>query len=272
MYIECMEGEGFLKKENLWYESNTSNIYKEDDLLYKIYTKEEPFRRQVLDILIANTSLRDIGVLPMQKIRTNLGNYGMVMQYIPKSITLRKYLESHQFSMDELMKLFIILSDNLKKIHAEDIHFSDLHHNNILISQNNIPLYIDFDDAVVKNYSSNHICCMVHSLHEVKSKGTAYKQELIRYGNLDMESLFVMFFNYILNAHIEYKNEKEFQIMVEGLSFYFPDELLIAVSALKNNSLDVIPYPYYIGDFLKNKNIRQSCKVLRRNVNGYNHF
>ena len=156
MYLELEEGKDILSHDKLWYSGETSKIYKNENLLYKIYLKNEPNRRAVLDKLISTTTIRDIGILPIQKIRTDLGKYGAVTRFMPKTLTFYQYSKK-DYDIDEIINIFIMLSDSLKRINKENIKFSDLHHNNILIDRDNKPWYIDFDDAVVDDYSSNHI-------------------------------------------------------------------------------------------------------------------
>lgn len=271
MYLECEEGNGVLRKENIFYDGNTSTIYKNDNLLYKIYKKREPYKRSVLDILIANETLRTYGVLPNRKIRTNLNNYGMVMKYIPNTITFREYLKNYNILLDEMIDVMITLSDNLKIINSENIHFSDLHHNNILITKEKIPLYIDFDDAVVKEYGSTHISAIAYNIHEVANKSSQYEDDLIKYGNLDQESLFIMFFNYLLGISLEKKNKLEFYGIIKKLGDYFPTNFVEAIYSLKTTEI-IKPYKYYLGDFLKEDKVKIGCKILRRSINEYNSF
>lgn len=135
MYLICEEGKGPLSEENLWYDGGTAKLYLQDQLLYKIYEKPEPHRRAVLDILIQNHTLRDVGVLPKKKIKTTSEKYGLVMNYIDGSVTFRQYLKNKRVPLERMISILIILSDNLKRINQEGIHFSDLHHNNILIKR-----------------------------------------------------------------------------------------------------------------------------------------
>lgn len=272
MYYSLEEGIGILNKNNLWYEGDTSTIFKDGNLLYKIYKKKEPFKRHVLDILIANENLRDIGVLPISKLITNKNQLGMIMRYIPHSVTFRKYLQYYDVTVDNFIDILITLSDNLKKINAENIHFSDLHHNNILIQENGMPLYIDFDDAVVRNYNSTHICCIAHTLHDVSNKSYQYEGDLIKYGNLDQECLFIMLLDYLLGTYVERKNLIDFKAMVTKLSNYFENDFLIAIDSLKSEGTNIIPYQYYVGDFLKDSKTREKCKSLRRNSYEYHRF
>ena len=55
-----IEGQDILSVNNRWYDGDTSTIYKQDDLLFKVYKKKEPYKRYILDILIANESLKEL--------------------------------------------------------------------------------------------------------------------------------------------------------------------------------------------------------------------
>ena len=273
MYYKCEEGKGALHDGNLWFHSETSNIYKINDFLFKIYLKSEPHKRKILDKLIEIDDIRDIAGLPIRKIKTSDGRYGMIMQYISNTITLQQFLEQQKNNLDTVLDIIITLSDNLKRINAEDIYFSDLHSNNILVNQKTyLPFYIDLDDATVKGYSSTHISTISHSLHEVESKGYEYEAKLIKYGNLDRESLFVILFNYLLGTQIENLSETDFAIFINSIKPYFPSDFITAIDSLKQTGLEVSPFQYYIGDYLKDKSIKQKCKELRGNLYGYNRF
>ena len=176
MYEVLKRSEGPLLEENLFYEGDTSIIYKVNNLLYKIYLKKEAHKKSILDYLIENyDELKGIAVPPKCKLKLE-DNYGMKMNYI-ESIDFLSYLRQG-ISADEMVRIIKILSTNLKKINKLDIHFPDLHHHNIIIDKNGYPLYIDLDDASVKNYASAHICIMGRTLHRVDDKGYDYEGEL----------------------------------------------------------------------------------------------
>lgn len=263
MYLICEEGKEPLSKKNLWYDGGTAKLYLQDKLLYKIYEKEEPHRREILDILIQNDTLREIGVLPKKKIKTTSGKYGMIMNYINESMTLREFLKDREVSLDDLMSILIILSDNLKLINKEGIHFSDLHHNNILIKKDGYPLFIDFDDAVVDPYNSHHICRISYELHDVKEKGFEYEGVLIQKGNLDRECLFIIFLNYLMNDYVERYSYKKYKDMMNILMEYLPGDFIDAIRQLKTKGMEIIPFPYFIGDFLKDSGVRKKCNILK---------
>lgn len=271
MYLELTDGKGILNRENIWYEGDTSIIYKQGNLLYKIYLKREPHKREILDILVRNESLRKIGALPIQKIKVNTGNYGMVMRYIPNTKTYLKFSKTN-FDIDNFLNLFITLSKNLKKIHEENIKFSDLHHNNILINDNFEPYFIDFDDAIVENYTSQHICCMCRFLHELEDKSHDFISHVIKDMNLDREALFIMFVDTLFNVEIEKMNEYEYYKFLDFISSSFPEHFINILESLKKNALLDIPYEYYLGDYLISEDIKKGCKVLRRNQYEYNSF
>lgn len=143
MYIELESTSEIFQFDNLWYMGNSSVIYKEDDLLYKI-----------LDILISNNSLCDIGVLPIDKIIIDGEFYGMIMKYIPNTKTFLSYSKGN-IKIDDLIELFIVLSNNLRIIHNNNIKIPDFHHNNILLTEDLRP-YIDsyqdsYTDAFVED-------------------------------------------------------------------------------------------------------------------------
>ncbi len=261
-----------LNSKNLYYSGDTSRIYLYNNYLYKIYIKNEPFKRHVLDILINNETLRGVGVLPVKRIVTSEKQYGMVMRFIPDAITFRQYLKNNDVSVESMLKIMITLSDNLKLINKENIHFSDLHHNNILIDTNNKPIYIDFDDAVVGKYNSTHISAISYNLHDVKDKSYEYEGELIQYGNLDQECLFIMLFNYLLDIYLEKQSYEDFNLIVKWLRQYFPDDFIKAIKQLKLVTNEVNPYQYYVGDFIKDPAIQKQCKKLRGDINAYHHF
>ena len=138
-----------------------------------------------------------------------------------------------------------------------------MHHNNILLRPNGNPLIIDFDDAVVDKYTSIHSSYMAYCIHDIKSKGNLYKEEIIKNGNLDRENLFIILLDFLLNEKIEKKNIYEYYQMLDMLRTYFPDDFVNAISKLKTEGLEVIPYEYYIGDFLKGEEIKEGCVKVK---------
>ena len=266
MYLICEEGKGPLAEKNLWYDGETAKLYLQGQLLYKIYEKPEPHRRAVLDILIQNHTLRDVGVLPKRKIKTTSGKYGLVMNYIEESVTFRQYLKNEQVPLEKMISILTILSDNLKRINQEGIHFSDLHHNNILIKKDCYPLFIDFDDAVVEPYSSHHICRIAHELHEVKKKGFDYEGNLIRWGDLDRECLFIMLLDYLVNDYVERYSYSKFDTLAKVFATAFPEDFIKAVRQLKTKGKEILPFPYFVGDFLRKPGVIKGCDRIRRRV------
>ena len=253
-----------LTKENIFYEGDTSRIYKVDDLIYKIYYKKEPFKRHILDYLIEHyDDLKDISTPPMNKLKVD-DNYGMKMRYVD-SIDFLSYLEKN-ISPEEMVRILKILSNNLKKINALSIHFSDLHHHNILIRKDGYPLFTDLDDASVKDYGSTHICVMAHLLHNVGEKNFQYEDDLIRYGNLDQECLTLMLLNYMMNRAMERLSYDEFNKELDIISKYFNNDFMKVITSIKDKDDNTIitPYNYYIGDYIDDKVIEGISKVKRR--------
>ncbi len=262
MYEELEISKYPLIERNIFYRGDTSIIYKTGNILYKIYLKKEPHKRDILDYLINKYDLiSNIAVLPIKKLMVN-DNFGMKMNYI-ESIDFLSYIKSDNFSIDEMIRILKILSDNLKKINKEHIHFSDLHHHNIIIDINNYPLYIDLDDACCDKFGSSHICVMSYRLHELQNKDYIYEDDLIRYGNLDCECLFLMLLDYIFNESIEKYDYVSFQRKISDLSTYIDGEFINLASKLKRDDKE-ISYPYYVGDYLDEKTIRKIKQFKNR--------
>lgn len=257
-----------LIKENCFYIGDTSEIYRVDDILYKVYLKKEPFKRHILDYLIEHyDELRPYSIPPLGKLKID-DKYGMKMRYVD-SIDFLTYLRTEKVTPAEMARIIKILSDNLKPINDLDIHFSDLHHHNILLRQKDLyPLYIDLDDAVVKDYGSTHICVMSHRLHNVEKKSYEYEDDLIRYGNLDQECLTLMLLNYIMNKPMERLSYDDFHREIEKISPYFSQKLIQAMIDLKDKDASTIitPYKHYIGDYIETDCFVESMQKVKRRV------
>lgn len=265
MYEVLKRNEGPLLKENLFYEGDTSVIYKVNNLLYKIYLKKEAHKRSILDYLIENyDELKGIAVPPKCKLKLE-DNYGMKMNYI-ESTDFLSYLRQG-ISPDEMVRIIKILSTNLKKINKLDIHFPDLHHHNIIIDKNGYPLYIDLDDASVKQYASAHICVMGRTLHRVDDKGYDYEGELIASGDLDKECLVLMLLNYMSDCQMENKDYDSYCRYLERIKKYFDKDFIDLLYMLRENekSLEVNKFPYYIGDYV-HEDFPQVLTKMRKEV------
>ena len=268
MYEILKKNESPLTKENIFYEGDTSEIYRVGEFLYKVYLKKEPHKREILDYLIEKYDLlRPYSIPPINKLKIE-EKYGMKMRYV-ESTDFLSYLRAG-VEPDEMVRIIRTLSDNLKPINELSIHFSDLHHHNILILKDGYPLYIDLDDASIKEYGSTHICVMAHRLHKVENKSYQYEDDLIRYGNLDQECLVLMLLNYMFDSSLELLTYSEFNRKLEKISPYFENEFMTAISKIKDSDDNIIvnPYPYYIGDYMSGENFIESVqKVKRRCVN-----
>lgn len=268
MYEILTKGEHPLVEKLSFYKGDTSEIYKVDDLLYKIYLKREPFKRHILDYLIHHhDELKPFSTPPIRKLKID-DMYGMKMRYVD-SVDFLTYLRSKDVPPKEMVRILRILSDNLKEINSLGIHFPDLHHHNILIRKSdNYPLYTDLDDASVGEYPSTHICTMAHLLHNVKNKSYQYEGELIHYGNLDQECLVLMLLDYMFDRSIERLSYDEFQRKIDELQPYFESDFLQIASQIKDHDDNQIvnPYPYYLGDYMTEPSFIQAVqKVKRRN-------
>lgn len=261
-----------LLKENLFYEGDTSVIYKIDNLLYKIYLKKEAYKRSILDYLIENyDELKEIAVPPKCKLKIE-DNFGMKMNYI-ESTDFLSYLRQG-ISPKEMIRIMKILSTNLKKINALDIHFPDLHHHNIIIAKNGYPLYIDLDDASVKQYTSAHICVMGRTLHRVDDKGYDYEGELIKHGDLDKECLVLMLINYVADCQMENKSYDSYCRYLERIKKYFDDKFINLLYMLRENekNMEINKFPYYVGDYIQ-EDFSDIVKKFRKEVKYENrHF
>lgn len=251
MYEILKKGESPIIESNLFYEGDTSIIYKLGNELYKIYTKKEPFKRQVLDYLIKRKDIYgNIAVFPKAKLKLE-DNYGMKMDYI-ESTDLLSYMKQKSFSTNELIRILRIASSNLKQLNAEKIRFSDLHHHNIVIRKDGYPMFIDLDDAVVDTYPSYHIACMVRNLHEIGQRFD-YEDKLINEGNLDCECLYLMLLDYIFKEAIERNDRKTFIRKISELEPYTNKIFIETCKELKRDET-VIGFPHYVGDFLTEEN------------------
>lgn len=270
MYEILSKGEHPLIEKHSFYKGDTSEIYKVDDILYKVYLKREPFKRQILDYLITHhDELKPVSTPPIRKLKIG-DNYGMKMRYVEADDFLT-FLRTKEVPPEEMVRILKVLSDNLKVINSLGIHFPDLHHHNILIrKKDNYPLYTDLDDATVGEYPSTHICTMAHRLHNVKNKSYQYEGELIHHGNLDQECLVLMLLNYMFDRSIERLPYDDFQRKIEELTPYFTNDFLTIVSQIKDKDDNqiVTPYPHYIGDYMTEPTFVQAVqKVKRRNQN-----
>ena len=253
-----------LTKENRFYEGDTSVIYKKDHYLYKVYTKSEPYRRQKLDYLLDHyDDLSAISTPPIEKLQVG-DFYGMKMKFL-EGIDFYKYVTG-DLDVGRLIAVLRLLSSRLKMMNALDIHFSDLHHHNILI-QNEIPYYIDLDDASIGKYGSCHISCIARFLHELQDKSYEYEDDLIKYGNLDRESLGIFLLDFIFETHMERKSYDDFQRTILQLSPYIDSALMDVFSKLKNeeSSLQSI-YTDYLGDYLSTKNEEGIKRYIKERV------
>lgn len=272
MYEILKKGSFPLIESNSFYKSDTTEIYKVEDTLYKLYLKKDPFKRQVLDFLIAHyDELKEISIPPISKLKID-DNYGLKMLYV-ESEDFLSYIKNGKIPPEEMVRIIKILSDNLKIHNKLGIHFSDLHHHNILIRETDkYPLYIDLDDATVGNYPSTRICKMAHRLHNVKNKTYEYEGDLIKYGNLDQECLVLMLLNYIYDKSLERLPYDEFQRKIERLSPYFENDFLTVAASIKqpDDTKIVIPYPHYIGDFITNESFPSAIQKVKRRINNEN--
>ena len=266
MYEILKKNEEPLLDKYLFYTGDTSIIYKYNNILYKIYLRRDAYKRSILDYLIENyEELKKIAVPPKCKLKVE-DSYGMKMNYI-ESTDFFEYLK-YDICPEEMVRIIKILSSNLKIINGLDIHFPDLHHHNIIIDKNGYPLFIDLDDASVKQYSSSHICVMGRNLHKVEEKGYDYEGELIKKGDLDKECLVLMLLNYIADAQMQNKDYDSYYWYLERIKKYFDDDFIGLLYKLRENenSIEVNKFPYYVGDYIKDDKFQKVLTKVREEV------
>lgn len=272
MYEDLIKGIDPIIDSRLFYQGDTSLIYKKEDFLYKVYLKKEPNKRYILDYLIAHyDELKNISTPPISKLRLE-ENYGIKMKYV-NSVDFLTYLRGQPDISDFIDKISI-LSNNLKIMHNLEIHFTDLHHHNILISDKGYPLFIDLDDASIGRFCSTHICAVSRILHKVEDKGLDYEYELMKYGSLDNECLALMFANYIFSRETQNMNSSEYFELLDSYSCDLDEELVKILIKLRENedAKDIIRYPYYIGDYISHVSTKTFQKVKRRSKYENHHF
>ena len=253
-----------LVQDNLFYEGSNALIYRDNDYLYKIYLNKKLYNKYGLKYLISNyDKLKDYAIIPTQIIKVDRLN-GIKMKYVP-SINLSKFMNNKD-NLKVFIKIIKKLSDNLKILNKYGIHISDFHGDNILIDQNNNPLYVDLDEASINESGSMRICVMAYNLHNIAKKNNSYEEDLIRFGNLDRECLALIFINYITNSRVELLNYDQFQDYMDYLSYYFGENLISIIKKVKtnDNSMTIVPYEYYIGDYIQEDKLIETLKLTKR--------
>ena len=266
MYIELENGIDPIIDNKKFYDGDTSVIYKDNDLLYKIYLKNEPHKQDVIDYLIKiRNNISDVASMPIDKVK--LGNYyGLTMKYIDSYGFYKYFL--HDNDSDEYLRKMKILSDNLKLINKNNIYFTDLHHNNIVIDKKtNNPIYIDLDDARVNGYEAHHICYLVWNLHNIKERGKSYEKELLEKSYLDRESLVLLTLNYLIKGEIEKLSYDDYQRKISEFENYFNKDTIDVFRELKQPLSDsTIPlYTHYIGDYI-DEEFKDGYSKVRKKV------
>ena len=273
MYEIITKDNPIIRKENIFYTSNTSQIYKYNDLLYKFFLKKEPHKREILDYLIANYELlKDISIPPLNKIKYE-NKYGIKLHYFD-GYDFYELLKQN-VSPENFIKILKTLGQNLKKLNQLEIVLTDLHYHNILISKKNkYPFYIDLDDSNIKNIGSLNISSKSYNLHNVKLKGYDYKKNILKYGNLDRECLYLMFLDYISDIALDKLSYNKYQEYIDSIKEFFNKDFIDSLKELKpkETDLSIIKYPYYIDDFLidEEKIIYGIKKVKRRTYENSN--
>ena len=242
-----------IRKNNLFYKGDTSLIYRYNDLLYKIYLKRDHYKRDTLDFLLDNYEkvLENGALPPLRKLKYQEKD-GIIMNYLEGE----DWLDVSRKASPELFIYIIkILSTNLKELNKMGIKLTDLHHHNVLITKDNYPIYIDLDDANVKELGSKHISIKSYNLHSIGKKDYIFENNMIKYGNLDRECLFLMFLDYIFNRALETYTYDDYMEAIDTISDYFSKDLIMALKELKpkEDNISLIQYPYYLGDFLKDE-------------------
>ena len=276
-FVVMEEGVAPFDTNHLWKDTGTALIYREGHTLYKMFIKDPDEKKVTLEELLEKEEIKHLPSYPQAGIITTDGRYGFSMQYITDSCTLYQF-KKREYTLHELVPLFIDLSHAVKYINAYGIHFSDLNENNVLITKNMKPIIIDYDDAVVFPYSSRHISGLIWDFYNMKDKSKPFIKHFIKYGNFDMIALFLLFLDYALKINIRSFDDKRINDLSAAIKKCMSNEFYNAfqkiVSARMWKDLHQIePFPYYLHDCLESGAETEQLKDLYREYkNAYDYI
>ena len=274
-FVVMEEGITPFDTNHLWQDTGTALLYQVDNNLYKMFIKDPDEKKVILEELLNKEELKHLPGYPQAGIATTSGKYGFSMEYIKDSCTLYQF-KNREYTLQELVSLFIDISNTVKYINSFGIHFSDLNDNNVLITDNMKPIIIDYDDAVVFPYSSRHVSGLIWNFYNMKDKSKQFNKHFIKHGNFDMIALFLLFLDYALKINIRNYEDKRINDLAALIKLYMSNEFYNAfqeiVSArMWNNCQQIKPFTYYLHDCLESGiAIKQLEEMNREYINAYN--
>ncbi len=200
-----------------------------DELLIKAF---EPYLKGIIDFDFKKMKLirlhdklidDNIMVKPLKLVNYNDEFAGYIMKKETNAITLDNI---HDFN--KLVKIYKNLFLNLEKLHNNDIIVGDLKHSNILIKDNDKPIFIDVDSMGVDEYVADH-----NDYRSITTRSIPNFEEKAKYNNqkeLDKLKLISCFLSSIN------KNEKTItqRLFKSDLSDNFKREIYKILKTDKN--------------------------------------
>ena len=156
--------EDLTKKYELIDWGSEGEIYKYDENhAFKVYPGliSKKIRRNKFNKIELLTKLNDDSfTFPLGLIyNENGGKEGYLMKYINTPYKQKNFDDLRfYYQYDKLLDYIIKASDALERVHQYGITIGDLRGENILIDENNNPVFIDTDNYAYQNYYYNLIC------------------------------------------------------------------------------------------------------------------
>lgn len=157
-----LNSKGTIKLDNVYH--SESDLYVKNDIIYKIFKSlvldEEMINTIKLLCEIKHKSLCEV-LYPVTLNNININ--GIAMKYYKDYMTLSKYIEIYNMSLNERIELIKKLDEIFKSFKSINYSYFDIHTDNILINNNNIKI-IDTTSGVFNDNNERDRITMLNRM------------------------------------------------------------------------------------------------------------
>lgn len=160
---------------------------------------------KLLEKLLDFKELKDVAAIPEELIVIeSLNRFGFWMKFYQSGVELDKWTKQNANDLEKVLQVYRRISEILKNLHTKyGIIVSDCYYKNILIVEDEYPIFVDVDSWSMGNLRGYTVSRILHD-YALRNRWNRYDRELyLRYSeDADKAALWLMFLESVLNLPV----------------------------------------------------------------------
>lgn len=198
---------------------------------------------RLLERLMRLQELKGIAAIPEEiDLIEFLKRWSFWMHYYQNGVKLDVWTRQNQSHSEKVLKVYKKISENLKLLHEEyGIIVSDCYYGNILIVEDEIPIFVDVDSWSMEDIKSYTVSRILYD-YSLRMRWNKYQQStFLQYSyNADKTALWLMYFESVLGLPVRKWSISRFPDLVKRET---KDPFLLELTKLVSDPfLPEVPY------------------------------